>query len=78
MERFIKGADVSSLLDVEECGGRFYDQSLGTRHQSLGTRHLLPLTSYLTPPKRRFLLLYASMAISRSLGPKSGQRVSVK
>ena len=42
MERFIKGADVSSLLDVEECGGRFYDQSLVTSHQSLVTSHQSP------------------------------------
>ena len=38
MERFIKGADVSSLLDVEECGGRFYDQSLVTSHQGTETK----------------------------------------
>ena len=38
----IKGADVSSLLDVEECGGRFYDQSLVTSHQSLVTSHQSP------------------------------------
>ena len=25
MEQWIKGMDVSSLLEVEECGGRFFD-----------------------------------------------------
>ena len=32
-DAMIKGADISSLLDVEECGGRFYDESPVTSHQ---------------------------------------------
>ncbi|MBR6378239.1 MAG: arabinogalactan endo-1,4-beta-galactosidase, partial [Oscillospiraceae bacterium] len=35
-DAMIKGADISSLLDVEECGGRFYDESPVTSHQSPG------------------------------------------
>ena len=35
-DAMIKGADISSLLDVEECGGRFYDESPAASHQSPG------------------------------------------
>ena len=32
----IKGADISSLLEVEAAGGRFYDQATGNRQQATG------------------------------------------
>ncbi len=35
---FIKGADISSLLEVEAAGGRFYDQATGNRQQGTGER----------------------------------------
>ena len=35
-DAMIKGADISSLLDVEECGGRFYDESPAASYQAPG------------------------------------------
>ncbi len=36
IDSLIKGADLSSLLEVEEAGGRFYDEASGIRHQAPG------------------------------------------
>ena len=34
LPEFLKGADLSSLLEVEECGGRFYDEACRGEHCS--------------------------------------------
>jgi hypothetical protein len=34
IENLIKGADVSSLLEVEAAGGRFFDWAAGNRQQA--------------------------------------------